>query len=125
MVQYTNIKNLHRCYLYIVIILPKLKDLEQKILTFPDCDNYGISRSLNPNPSSDDVKLNDKVLHQQICTYFKVDYSEEMDTIKQTKIRIEQKINRTLPALLPNKIIHTSKGPATTTGMKGQLHFGF
>ena len=30
----------------------------------------------------------------------------------------------TLPALLPNKIIQTSKGPATTTGLKGQLHFG-
>ena len=30
----------------------------------------------------------------------------------------------TLPALLPNKIIQTSKGPATATGLKGQLHFG-
>ena len=29
----------------------------------------------------------------------------------------------TLPALLLNKIIQTSKGPATTTGLKGQLHF--
>ena len=47
-----------------------------------------------------------------------------MDLIKQTKRRIEQKINETLLALLPNKIIQTSKGPATTTGMKGQLHFG-
>ena len=27
-------------------------------------------------------------------------------------------------ALLPNKIIHTSKGPVTATGLKGQLHFG-
>ena len=30
----------------------------------------------------------------------------------------------TLPALLLNKIIQTSKGPVTTTGVKGQLHFG-
>ena len=30
----------------------------------------------------------------------------------------------TLLALLPNKIIQTSKGPATATGLKGQLHFG-
>ena len=30
----------------------------------------------------------------------------------------------TLPALLPNKIIHTSKQPATATGLKGQLHCG-
>ena len=30
----------------------------------------------------------------------------------------------TLPALLPNKIIQTSKGPVTATGLKGQLHFG-
>ena len=46
-------------------------------------------------------------LHQQICTHFKVDYLEEMDIIKQTKRRIEQKINVTLPALLANKIIQT------------------
>ena len=30
----------------------------------------------------------------------------------------------TLLALLPNKIIQTSKGLATATGLKGQLHFG-
>ena len=30
----------------------------------------------------------------------------------------------TLLALLPNKIIQTSKGPVTATGLKGQLHFG-
>ena len=53
-----------------------------------------------------------------------VDYLEEMDIIKQTKRQIEQKINMTLPALLPNEIIQTSKGLATATGLKGQLHFG-
>ena len=54
----------------------------------------------------------------------KVDYLEEMDIMKQTKRQIEQMINRTLLALLPNKIIQTSKWLVTTTGMKGQLHFG-
>ena len=118
------LQNLHRTSLYIVIILPKCKDLDQKILTFPNCDNYGVHRSLNPNPTSDDVKLNDNALHHQICTHFKVDYLEEMDIIKQAKRRIEQKINVTLPALLPNKIIQTSKGLMTATCLKGQLHFG-
>ena len=47
-----------------------------------------------------------------------------MIIIKQTKRQIEQKINGTLPALLPNKIIQTSKGLVTAIGMKGQLHFG-
>ena len=118
------LQNLLRCYLYIVRRLLKLKDLEQKILTFPVCDNYSISRSLNPNLTSDDVKLNDNALHLQICTCFKVDYLEEMDIIKQTKRQIEQKINGTLLAISLNKIIQTSKGPVTATGMKGQLHFG-
>ena len=35
------IQNLHRRYLYILIKLPHLLDLEQKILSFPNCDNYG------------------------------------------------------------------------------------
>ena len=47
-----------------------------------------------------------------------------MDIIKQTKRQLQKKINETLPALLPNKIIQTSKGPVTATGTKGQLHFG-
>ena len=79
------LQNLHRHSLYIVIRLPKLKDLEQRIPTFLNCENYGIQRSSNPNLASDDVKLNDNTLHQQLCTHFKVDYLEEMDIIKQTK----------------------------------------
>ena len=79
------LQNLHRHYLYIVIRLPKLKDLDQKILTFPNCDSYGVHRSSNPNPTSNDIKLNDNALHQQICTYFKVNFLEEMNIIKQTK----------------------------------------
>ena len=79
------LQNLHRCYLYIVIRLPKLKDLDQKILMFSNCDNYSVHRSSNPNPTSDDIKLHDNALHQQICTHFKVDYLEEIDIIKQTK----------------------------------------
>ena len=118
------LQNLHRHYLYIVIRLLKLKDLEQRILTFPNCDIYGIQRSLNPNLTSDDVKLNYNALHQQLCTCFKGNYLEEMDIIKQIKRQFENKINETLPALLPNKIIQTSKGLVTATGTKGQWHFG-
>ena len=79
------LQNLHRYYLYTVIRLPRLKDLEQRILTFPNCDKYGIHRSSNPNPTADDIKLNDNALPQQLCTHFKVDYLEEMDIIQQTK----------------------------------------
>ena len=116
------LQNLHRHY--IVIRSPKLKDLEQRIPTFLNCDNYGIQRLSNPNLTSDDIKLNDNALHQQLCTHFKVDYLEEMDIINQTKRQLEKKINETLLAILPNKIIQTSKGPVTATGTKGQLHFG-
>ena len=52
------------------------------------------------NPTSDDVKLNDNALHQQICNHFKADYLEEIDIIKQAKRQIEQKITVTLPALV-------------------------
>ena len=88
------LQNLHRHYLYIVVRLPKLKDLEQKIPTFPNCDNYGVSRSSNPNPTSDEVNLNDNTLHQQICTHFKVDYLEEIDIIKQTKNELNKRLMR-------------------------------
>ena len=41
------LQNLHRQYLYIVIQLPHLTDLDQKIPSFPNCDNYGICRASN------------------------------------------------------------------------------
>ena len=118
------LQNLHRWYLYIVIRLPHLADLDQRIPEFPDCDNYGIHWASNPKLQHDDIKINDNALHQQLCTRFKADYLEEMDIIHQVKARLEKKINETLPALLPNKIIQTLKGLVTATGTNAQLHFG-
>ena len=108
------LQNLHHRYLYIVIRLPLLKDLDQKMPSFPNCDNYGICRASNPNPLNDDTKTNDNELHQQLCITFKIDYLQEMDIITKIKARLEHKINVTLLALLPNKIIQDSRGLATS-----------
>ena len=83
-----------------------------------------MKRTSNPNLQSDVVKFNDNALHQEICKCFEVDYLEEINFIKQSKRCIENKINSTLPALLPSKKIQTSQEPATATGINGQLHFG-
>ena len=114
------LQNLHNRYLYIVIRLPHLKDLDQKIPSLPNCDNYGICRASNPNPLNDDTKTNDNELHQQLCVTFKIDYFQEMDIIMKVKARLECKINVTLPALLPNKIVQDSRRPVTSS--KKTLH---
>ena len=94
------LQNLYCRYLYIVIQLPHLKDLDQKIPSFPNCDNYGLHRASNPNPLND-TKTNDNDLHQQ------------------SKARLECKINVTLPALLPNKIVQDSRGLVTSGDKTG------
>ena len=109
------LQNLHHRYLYIVIQLPHLKDLDQKIPSFPNCNNYGIHRACNPNPLNDDTKTNDNELHQQLCITFKIDYLQEMDPIMKVKTRLECKIKITLLALLPNKIVQDSRGPVTSS----------
>ena len=109
------LQNLHRRYLYIVIQLPHLKDLDQKIPSFPNCDNYGIHRASNPNPLNDDTKTNDNELHQQLCVTFKIDYLQEMDIIMKVKAKLECKINVNLLALLPNKVVQDSRGPVTSS----------
>ena len=109
------LQNLHRRYLYIVIQLPHLKDLDQKILSFLNCDNFGIHRALNPNPLNDDTRTNDNELHRQLCGTFKIDYLQEMDIIMKVKSRLECKINVTLLVLLPNKIVSHSRGLATSS----------
>ena len=109
------LQSLHHRYLYIVIRLPHLRNLDQKIPSFPNCNNYGIRRALNPNPLNDDTKTNDNELHQQLCVTFKIDYLQEMDIIMKVKARLEHKINVTLPALLPNKIVQDSRGPVTSS----------
>ena len=92
-----------------------MKDLDQKIPSFPNCDNYGICRASNPNPLSDDTKTNDNELHQQLCVTFKIDYLQEMDIITKVKSRLDCKINTTLLALLPNKIVQDARGLATSS----------
>ena len=82
------LQNLHRKYLHIVIRLPHLKDLDQKIPSFPNCDNYGMCRLSNPNLLNDDTKTNDNELHQQLCITFKIDYLQEMDIIMKVKTRL-------------------------------------
>ena len=115
------LQNLHCRYLYIVIRLPHLKDLDQKIPSFPNCDNYGICRALNPNPLNDNTRTNDNELHQWLCRTFKIDYLQEMDIITKLKVRLECKINITLLALLPNKItlplLAIAQGTAAIGGM--------
>ena len=97
-----------------------MKDLDQKIPNFPNCDNYGIHRASNPNPLNDDTRTNDNELHQQLCGTFKIDYLQEMDIITKVKVRLECKINITLLALLPNKITGYSRGPVTSSDETGQ-----
>ena len=64
------LQNLHRRYLYIVIRLPYLKDLDQKIPSFPNCDNCRICRASNPNPLNNDTRTNDNELHQQLYVLY-------------------------------------------------------
>ena len=114
------LQNLHHRYLYIVIQLPHLKDLDQKIPSFPNCDNYGICRASNPNPLNDDTRTNHNELHQQLCGTFKIDYMQKMDIITKVKSRLECKINVILPALVPNKMTSGSRGLATSSDRTGQ-----
>ena len=68
------LQNLHCRYLYILIKLPNLLDLEQQIPDFPNCDNYGSLSANNSDPMLDDTPMNDNELHQVICNNFKIDY---------------------------------------------------
>ena len=75
------LQNLHRRYLYIIIKLPHLSDLEQRTPDFLNCDNYGSLHANNPDPLLDDTPTNNSELHQVICNNFKIDYFQEMDVI--------------------------------------------
>ena len=108
------LQNLHHRYLYILIKLPHLLDLEQKIPSFPNCDNYGSLTATNPDPLLDDTLTNDNELHQVICNTFKINYFQEMDTIIKLRNRLECKINYTLLALLPNKLNIMEQGVVTS-----------
>ena len=108
------LQNLHHRYLYILIKLPHLLDLEQKIPSFPNCDNYGSLTATNPDPLLDDTPTNDNKLHQVICNTFKINYFQEMDPIIKLRNRLESKINYTLLALLPNKLKIMEQGLATS-----------
>ena len=75
------LQNLHHRYLYILIKLPHLLDLEQRIPSFLNCDNYSSLTASNPDPLLDDTPTNDNELHQVISNTFKINYFQEMDII--------------------------------------------
>ena len=108
------LQNLHCRYLYIIIKLPHLSDLEQRIPNFLNCDNYRSLTASNPDQLLDDTPINDNELHQAICNTFKTDYYQEMDTISKLQNRLECKINHNLPALLPNKLNTMEQGLVTS-----------
>ena len=89
------LQNLHHRYLYILIELPNLLDLEQRMPDFPNCDNYGSLSANNPDPMLDDTPTNDNELHQVVCNNFKIDYFREVDVIITLRNRLECKINYT------------------------------
>ena len=97
-----------------------MKDLDQKIPSFPNCDNYRIHRASNPNLLNDDTRTNDNKLYQWLCGTFKINYLQEKDIITRMKVRSEHVINITLLALLPNKIKDNSRGPATSSNENEQ-----
>ena len=68
------LQNLRHRYLYILIKLTYLLDLEQQIPDFQNCNNYGPLLANNPDPMLDDTPTNDDELHQVICNNFKIDY---------------------------------------------------
>ena len=68
------LQNLHRIHLYILIKLPHILDLEQKIPSFPNCNNYCALSANNPDSRLDDTPTNDNELHQIICNNLKIDY---------------------------------------------------
>ena len=109
------LQNFHCRYLYILIKLPNLLDLEQRTPSFPNCDNYGALSANNPDPMLDDTPTNDNELHQVICNNFKTDYFQEMDIITMLRNRLECKINCTLRALLPNEFNMTMLWPVTSS----------
>ena len=108
------LQNLHCRYLYILIKLPHLLDLEQRIPDFPNCDNYGSLTASNPDPMLDDTPTNDNELHQVICNTFKIGYFQKMDNIVKLQNRLECNINFTLLALLPNKLNTMRQGLVTS-----------
>ena len=68
------LQNLHHRYLYILIKLPNLLDLEQRTQSFPNCENYGALSANNLDPRLDDTPTNDNELHQIICNTSKIDH---------------------------------------------------
>ena len=92
--------------------------------SFPNCNNYRIRRASNPNPLNEDTKTNDNELHQQLCITFKIDHLQQMDIITKVKTRLDCKINVTLPALLPNKIVQDSRGLQTSSEKTGHEEQG-
>ena len=93
----------------------KQKSIEETDSTM----NIPESLKIDTSHTSRHLSTNDNELHQQLCGTFKIDYLQEMDIIMKVKSRLEHKINITLQALLPNKVVQDSRGPPTSSDRTG------
>ena len=102
-----------RRYLFVAVDLPKVQDLLHDPPPPPDClqlprtdtGNQGdyIPPQNTPPPTP---------LHIEVCYNYVTVYQDIMNEIGKTKKDIEHIIKHQMPAMLPNKIIQTMKGPA-------------
>ena len=67
------LQNLYRRYLYSHKIA-RTQRSQSENTPFPNCDNYGVHRSSNPNPIGHEVKLNDNALDQPICSALRLTF---------------------------------------------------
>ena len=107
-------------FLALLWIMPQFMAKRSIMTKFRKMHKVNYRQEDDPYPLSDDTRTNDNELHQQLCGTFKIDYLQEMDIITKVKVRLECKINITLPVLLPNNILDHSRGPVTSSDENGQ-----
>ena len=96
---------LQRRYLFVAIDLPRVQDLLHDPPPAPDCLQL---QQLNlPTKAPGTTPL-----HLEVCNSYATVYRDLMAEILKLKTNIEHKIRHEMPAMLPNKIVQTMKGPA-------------
>ena len=115
------LQNLQRKYLFVALKLPTVDELKLNIPRFPQCSQYGYQRSAHPDPRHDNEKLNDEMIHQDICHHFHDVYDQWYIDLYEIQQRIEAKINTSLPAVLPNKVV--KKDGYLAVELQGQTLF--
>ena len=119
----TLVPGLKQMYLFVSVDIPVSADMKQINIAFPDCEEWAGANLLHWHGTEINQQPIRELIHQHVCGEMNVAYRDLYAGIQEDWQQLSHIMNQQIPAFLPNRIIHSSKGPRMIVGPSGHIWY--